>query len=181
VPQSISTASSNVGFISALNEAGAYAGGYLVTNEWGRPLEFRVSARVTPNRVQRILYGETLEPYVLADLIGRNLLSKTATTVSWILTDRRAFLDLRGEIDIPLAWATDVEVEACGASPALTRVTRSGDRSVYCREDFSADIESLQSHLACCRFDLLEPFERVICAIQESERLGGLTDAGTKA
>jgi hypothetical protein len=181
VPQSISTATSNVGFITALNEAGAYAGGYLVTNEWGRPLEFRVSTRVMPTRVQNILYGETLEPYVLADLIGRNLFGKTATTVAWVVTDQRAFLELRAEIDVPLVWVANAAVEPRERSPAVLRVPCSGDRYVYCHEDFSNDVEPVQSHLARCRFDLLEPFERVISAIQESERLGVLKDAGAKA
>jgi hypothetical protein len=180
VAQSISAATATVGFITALNEAGGHAGGYLVTNEWGRPLEFRVSSRVLPSRVQRILYGQTLESFVLADLIGRNLLSKTATRASWILTDQRAFLNLRDQIDIPLAWVTNDEAGPGGGS--LTRVKCSGHRCIYCREEFSADIEPLQSHLGCCRFDLLEPFERIICAIQESERQGALKDtASTKA
>ena len=125
MPQSISTATANVGFITALSEAGAYAGGYLVTNEWGRPLEFRVSARVMPTRVQRILYGETLEPYVLADLIGRILLNRTATTVSWLLTDQRAFLELRAEIDTPVAWVTN-DVGPREGLPPVLRVPYSG-------------------------------------------------------
>jgi hypothetical protein len=179
VPHSISTATSNVGFITALKEADAYAGGYLVTNQWGRPLEFRVSARVMPSRVQKILYGETLEPYVLADLIGRNLLSNSATMASWLLTDQCAFLGLRDEIDIPLALVTNEETR--GGLAALTRVTCPGDRFVYCRADFSADMEPLQSRLACCRLDILEPFERIVSAIQESERLGALKDRGRNA
>lgn len=178
MPYSIAT--SNVGFITALNEAGAYAGGYLVTNEWGRPLEFRVSSRVSPTRVQRILYGETLEPYVLADLIGRNLINKTVTPVSWVLTDQPSFLDLRAEIDFPLAWVTKSEAPRQGSS-TLSRVTHFGNQFVFCREDFSADMACLQSYLDCRRFDLVEPFERIIGAIQESERLGTLGAAGVTA
>src|SRR4051812_47750949 len=54
------TAPLNVGFLTVLHEAGGYVGGYLVTNGWGRPLEFRLSTAVQPNRVQQILYAATL-------------------------------------------------------------------------------------------------------------------------
>ena len=50
----------NLGFLTVLNEPSGYLGGYLVTNVWGRPLEFRLSTAVQPNRVQQILYGSTL-------------------------------------------------------------------------------------------------------------------------
>ena len=53
-----------LGFLTVLREANGYLGGYLVVNGWGRPLEFRLTSAVQPNRVQQILYGGTLEPYV---------------------------------------------------------------------------------------------------------------------
>src|SRR5262245_11160690 len=37
------TATLNLGFLTVLHEASGYLGGYLVTNQWGRPLEFRLS------------------------------------------------------------------------------------------------------------------------------------------
>ena len=42
----------NIGFLTILHEANGYLGGYLVTNQWGRPLEFRLSTAVQPNRVR---------------------------------------------------------------------------------------------------------------------------------
>src|SRR6478609_5141194 len=77
----------NVGFLTVLQEANGYLGGYLVTNQWGRPLEFRLSSAVQPNRVQQVLYGGTLEPYVCADLIGRTWVEKTSAPAGRVLTD----------------------------------------------------------------------------------------------
>src|SRR2546423_15306908 len=68
----------SLGFLTVLNEANGYVGGYLVTNTWGRPLEFRLSSAVQPNRVQQILYAGTLLSYLCADLIGKTLVDKTA-------------------------------------------------------------------------------------------------------
>ena len=61
-----------LGFLTFLQEPSGWLGGYLVTNGWGRPLEFRLTTAVQPNRVQAALYGTTLTEYLLADLIGKN-------------------------------------------------------------------------------------------------------------
>src|SRR5687767_11333073 len=63
----------HLGFLTVFAAETGFLGGYLVTNSWGRPLEFRLSTAVQPNRVQQILYGPTLAEYVCADLIGKTL------------------------------------------------------------------------------------------------------------
>ena len=68
-----------LGFLTVLHDPTGGLGGYLVTNAWGRPLEFRLTTAVQPNRVQQILYGPTLTEYLHADLIGKTLVEKTAT------------------------------------------------------------------------------------------------------
>src|SRR5579885_2826624 len=77
----------SVGFLTILQEANGYVGGYLVTNVWGRPLEFRLSSAVQPNRVQQILYGGTLQTYVCGELIGKALVDKAAVAVQLVVTD----------------------------------------------------------------------------------------------
>src|SRR5215203_3525963 len=81
-----------LGFLTVLHEASGYLGGYLVTNGWGRPLEFRLSTAVQPNRVQQILYGQTLTGYLHGELIGKTLVEKTAAAATLIVTDRQAAL-----------------------------------------------------------------------------------------
>src|SRR5947209_11673269 len=93
-----------LGFLAVLEEPSGYIGGYLVTNAWGRPLEFRASNPVQPNRVQQVLYGGTLRPYICADLIGKTLVDKTATGAQIIVTDCRPVLDLRRLIETPIVW-----------------------------------------------------------------------------
>ena len=48
-----------------------------MTNLWGRPLEFRLSTAVQPNRVQQILYAATLAEYVCGELVTE--------VVGWLL------------------------------------------------------------------------------------------------
>src|SRR5271154_6977031 len=96
------TESINLGFLGVQRESAGYVGGYLVTNRWGRPLEFRLSSPVQANKVQQILYGPTLEPYMCSDLIGRKLLEKTAVSADFLFTDQPAALDLRLHVDMPV-------------------------------------------------------------------------------
>src|SRR6476619_674477 len=85
----------NFGFLTILLEPTGTLGGYLVTNSWGRPLEFRLTSPVQANRVQQILYGGTLDSYLCGELIGKTLIDKSTTPAAWIITDHAAALELR--------------------------------------------------------------------------------------
>src|SRR5438445_5894061 len=94
----------NLGFLTILHDPTGYLGGYLVTNQWGRPLEFRLSSAVQPNRVQQILYGPTLEAYVCGDLIGKTLIEKAGVPVQLLMTDQESVLELRRKVEVPVLW-----------------------------------------------------------------------------
>src|SRR5262245_6964391 len=117
------SATLNLGFLTVLHEAGGYLGGYLVTNNWGRPLEFRLSTAVQPNKIHQILYGPTLVPYVCADLIARTLMEKTATQAQLLLTDTEAVLDLRLKVATPVVWIAPPGYEPSAGMPVARAAT----------------------------------------------------------
>ncbi len=98
-----------LGFLTAIEvpERG-YVGGLLVTNQFGRPLEFQCTAPLKPNRTQEILYGPTLVPYLLGDLIGRTLIEKVGVKPHIVLTERHELLGLRDLVEIPIASVHDL-------------------------------------------------------------------------
>ena len=70
-----------------------YRGGILVTDEWGKRVEFRCTAPVRPNPVQRTLYGRTLLPHIAVELIGAPLRGELAHALcSLAVTLRRQHL-----------------------------------------------------------------------------------------
>jgi hypothetical protein len=145
----------NLGFLTVLHEANGYLGGYLVTNQWGRPLEFRLSTAVQPNRVQQILYADTLEPYICGDLIGKTLVEKTGTPVQMVITDTAAALDLRQRLEIPVA---------CLAPPAPVRNhTRFPEDALFIQQM----LDAVKGNI-----DLAEPFARIREAMGEARKLG---------
>src|ERR1041384_6474364 len=106
-----------LGFLTVLQDANDYVGGYRVTNQWGRPLEFRLSSAVQPNKVQQILYARTLEAYLCADLIGHALVSKASVPVGLIVADREAALDLRLKVEYPVAFLAPAGVTPGADAP----------------------------------------------------------------
>jgi hypothetical protein len=153
----VTAQTTNLGFLTILREGTGYVGGYLVTNSWGRPLEFRLSSTVKPNRVQQILYGQSLEPYICADLLGKTLIEKTATGAGVVLTDYAAALDLRLRLDMPVGLV-------CLDDPA---------RPLSAHAHFASDVpvlRDLRDRLG--NFDFAEPFTRIREAIAEARKLG---------
>jgi len=159
----------NLGFLTVLREASGYVGGYLVTNQWGRPLEFRLSTAVQPNRVQQILYARTLEPYICADLIGKTLVERTAVPVHLLVTDAEAVCDLRLRLDVPVAWIAPREVKPAAAQAML--LVRG---AVRCHTQFPADVPVIAGILDRLSgfVDLEGPFSRIREAITEARRMG---------
>lgn len=165
-----------LGFMSITMEQG-YLGAYLVTNSWGRPLEFRLTTAVNPSKVQQILYGATLETHIVAELIGKALIEKSALPAQLILVDHQAALDVAVGPDVCVAFVSRRE----GDSAGLHKVTQlpEGLAPVYVRhpdpvlEERIADI----FHALPTKVDLLDPFQRAQEAMTEARKLG----AGTRA
>src|SRR5438552_17261166 len=62
-----------LGYLEFDNSA-SYRGAILVTDDWGKPLEFRCTPPVKPTAVQRTLYGSTLTSHLLVALIEKPLM-----------------------------------------------------------------------------------------------------------
>jgi hypothetical protein len=166
-------APTQLGFLTVLHEASGYLGGYLVTNLWGRPLEFRLSTAVQPNRVQQILYGPTLPGYVHADLIGKTLIEKTATPATLIVTDRAAVLDLRNALNVPIVWIAQDEASPEWAG-IIVRTAQENRPALVSPQAYPHDVPRILDMLNQFEtgLDLREPFARIREAIAEARKLG---------
>jgi hypothetical protein len=185
------------GYLSAVESPEhGFFGGYLVISPWGRPLEFHCTAPVLPNRAQRILYGATLESYLLAERIGDALLSAAKLSPRLILTDRGEFAPLRQKVAVPLALVRSaVELPGTGpipaAPPSETPASSAGSAAaigehpswhgrLHIRDWFvqlpvgfeweqSVVVELVE--LLVTRVDAVEPFDRIHEAIREAQRI----------
>jgi hypothetical protein len=161
-----------LGFLTVRQEAGGYVGGYLVTNIWGRPLEFRLSAPVQPNRVQQILYANTLAEYLCGEVIGKALVEKTATPIRIVLTDTIHALSLRRCVDVPVIWVAPLAEELTAPGEVVRPADRKRGPLVAHPEfpDDSSRCRDLIERLDA--LDLLEPFVRIREAVAEARKMG---------
>lgn len=145
--------SAPLGFLSVVEDEqlGAF-GGLLLVDHWARPIEFHCTTPVKPTRAQEILYGATLRPHVLGELIGGTLAAQCSMRPAVLFVDHRDLLAAGRTAQIPAAFAA------------------AGDEPVW-------DAESSAAHEAvrrcAARLDLEEPFERVRQALAEVLQLDG--------
>ena len=159
--------SSNLGFLSVFQEPSGFVGGYLVTNPWGRPLEFRLSSAVQPNKVQQILYGDTLQGYLCGEVIGKTLIDKTATRAQIVIVDNPMALDLRLRVDVPVAlWHCIADPDQ--AMPGLMVQSR-----LFCHAQFSEDVAAIRAAIEKLGvLDFGEPFAHIREALSEARKMG---------
>ena len=166
-----------IGFLTVLSDPGGVLGGYLVTNAWGRPLEFRLSSAVQPNRVQQILYGPTLTEYLHADLIGKTLVDRTSIAPHLIVVDTLPALALRNKTDVPVI-AIRTAGQAAEQEVSVIQHDRCTTGLLYLSR-FASDRPRIEELLGLLdpAIDLAEPFARIRDAVAEARKMGGSSRA----
>ncbi len=178
-----------LGFLTAVEDAErGFVGGLLITNRFGRPLEFQCTAPVKPNRTQQILYGPTLKPYLLSELIGKTLLEKVGVKPHLVLVESPELLDLRGVTSTPVASLINTAPKESGkkrnsseteqsqdtqSGQTLSNSLKLGNETVVFDSHHNEDRTELEkfAKLVPADADLREPFERVREALVETIRL----------
>lgn len=158
-----------LGFLTALEvpEQG-FVGGLLITNRHGRPLEFQCTAPLKPNRTQEILYGSTLGPYVMGEVIARTLIEKVGVKPHLILTERAEILELRNHCAMPVG-CLEADQSAAAQPPGDSgfKIGRQWFRVHAAHTDDRTELEA-QTVQVPKDADMREPFERVREALLET-------------
>jgi len=162
------------GFLTALEDPQhGFFGGYLVLSDLGRPLEFHCSTPVLPNEAQKILYGATLRPYVLGEIIGQTLVAQGQLAVQAIVTDHEEMLSLALLRDETVACLAPQETTPCKiVEPEFPELTI-GNYRLFGTTTCTWRPGELRASLAplCSHVDLSEPFQRILEAICEAQRI----------
>ncbi len=161
-----------LGFLTAIHlENRGHVAGLLVTNKYGRPLEFQCTAPVRPNRTQELLYGPTLVPFLLGELLSKTLLERIGVKPHVVLTDRVEMLDSRPHVSLPVACA--VSKEMVKGREFDWDSLRLGKQSFMLHAEFNEDLKSFEKLAKDMAgdADLLEPLDRVREALQETMKV----------
>jgi len=167
-----------LGFLTAVEVPDqGFVGGLLITNRHGRPLEFQCTAPLKPSRTQEILYGSTLGPYVVGEVIARTLIEKVGVKPHLVLTELIEILELRNHVSMPVGCLEPDQSSTSESTPASSETSLQADGPLKIGRQWirlhaahledRSDVESHSSQVPKDA-DMKEPFERVREALLET-------------
>ncbi len=167
----------SLGFLSVRRHPEhGYFGGYLVTNQAARPLEFHCTMPVKPSRAQMLLYGPTMDAFVCGEQIAKALVGKAKVKPDVVLTDCAAVLALTTVSEVkagllhfePESESGHFLIPEGGAGEVRPFHFESWLISILeTQADSQAEIVNVLGQLSS-NFDLTEPFQRVLQALLEA-------------
>jgi hypothetical protein len=153
-----------------------YRGGILITDDQGKPLEFRCTSPIQPTAVQKTLYGGTLQAHMAIELSAKPLLKAAMEKPDTILVAQEEFSELRKSEDTPMLivskqGATLAQNETDKPATSELLASQSGKFEpivVVSHWAYPGDLETTRLNLAglFSKFDLTEPFERIRNALR---------------
>jgi len=106
------------GFLTLHESADAgFRGSVLITDFKGIPLEFRCTHPLTPDAVQRSLYGEALLAYLGVEICGKPLLRAVQTKPSILFVDKPFLLTLAEHAPCPTVLVQERTEDAAEDPP----------------------------------------------------------------
>ena len=152
-------------------EGRAYRAGLLIIDQRGTPREFRCTSPIRPNAVQRITYGDSLEPYMLVELMGLPLLHAARETFDVVFVNEPTFLNMREHVDSRVVYLRRQGEQFTSAdtpedNPSTLLDSPTGRFAPVVVETFRGEGEDIEVGLpllqrAAVILDVLEPFERI--------------------
>ena len=141
--------SENLGFLTVIDQPSCgLTGGYLVLNRAGRPLEFHCTMPLAPDKIQQILYGDTLQPFLYAERIAQTLVQRSKLPVLSILTNHAAVLPVHTLVSSPVIYVFGglVKPEEVSDSPPVREISEELSESL---KTFGIDNANLRTQSSC--------------------------------
>jgi len=142
--------------------AGAFLGALLVTDYRTRPLHFSFVSPIRPTKMQRVLYGRTLDEHVKIDVVAQKLLKDLPCVFNVLFVDAPELVAARRITQIPTAFLnkqTDTKTEP----GKLTTLQYDTGQNIGDQEAVGRILATLETLI-----DLVEPFPRMREALKEA-------------
>lgn len=156
---------------------GTYAGGLMVVDARGLPVDFKYTEPVVPSKLQQVLYGKSLDKHVRHDVIFKHLLERLDPRPTLVLVDEEGLLGLPASV--PLAYVVETRMaplrEVATLAPTaegewLLQVAETGSplRFRLPKGDVGGEgrVAELLLDAAKLGLDPVEPFARVRGALE---------------
>ncbi|MBC8276254.1 MAG: hypothetical protein H8E40_14970 [Chloroflexi bacterium] len=141
--------------------ANAFLGALMITDCRARPQHFSFVSPIRPTRIQRILYGATLDEHVKIDVVAKKLLADVPVAPDVLFVDEPELVIARKITDFPTAFLTKnpgAEIEP----GRLTTLKYDTGPNTEDQEAVGRILATLEDFV-----DLTEPFTRMREALKE--------------
>ncbi len=75
------------GYLDILVKENVYVGGFMIVDSSGIPLEFKYTEKIEPTKIQRIIYGKTLDKYLKEEVISKSLLKELKNVPNLVMVN----------------------------------------------------------------------------------------------
>ncbi|WP_456401242.1 hypothetical protein [Persephonella sp.] len=167
-----------IAYINFLLEEDNYRAGVLVTDEYTKPIEFRITTNLNLDQLQEILYGEALKEVLYKEKFTIQLLQSLKEDYDIVLVKEKSLLSIRKELEKPVVFIQRYEY--------FLPLNRQSHKVVNLQEKYdplyitvSPQDEkrlvsiSQQLNEMYRNFNIMEPFDRIekaIIYLSEKER-----------
>ncbi|MBN2317103.1 MAG: hypothetical protein JXM79_24470 [Sedimentisphaerales bacterium] len=149
-------------FTCPQDAANAFLGALMLTDYRARPAHFSFVSPIRPTKVQRILYGSTLDEHVKIDVIGQKLLKDIPIVPDVIFVDKQDLLTIRRIAKMPTAFLSRNK-DSESDPGRLTTLAYDTGSNIDDREPVGRILAYLETYV-----DLVEPFNRMREALKET-------------
>ncbi|WP_198001826.1 hypothetical protein [Sulfurihydrogenibium sp. YO3AOP1] len=167
----------NFCYLNLKNEDNYIRAGGLIVDERTKPVEFRITSKVEVNDLQKILYGETFKEGVIIDKVLLELLNSLESDFTAIFILDKNLLSIRKDLKKPVflfekhdefrpkeKYAIKIQ-NLTGKFPALNLKFFPEDENIA--NQIGRVLNDIYKNI-----DILEPFSRIIKAIEYIESEG---------
>lgn len=155
----------------------AFAGGLMIVDARGLPLDFRYTDPVNPSKVQQILYGKALDRHVRQDVIFKHLAEKMEPRPDLLLVDDELLLTLPAVVPVVMVLETRLsplrEVAQLQMVTDTEYLLQAGETGSPLRLKFAKSEAGLPTKVADLLLEVVaegldpvEPFNRIRGAVE---------------
>ncbi|HPE69633.1 MAG TPA: hypothetical protein P5560_09350 [Thermotogota bacterium] len=144
-----------------------YIGGILATDGYGIPLEFKYSEPLKPTGLQKILYGNSIEKFLVVDTIGKRLLLNLQEKPRIILAGDIRLLELQTKFSMVhlIPKTSETQQQQGDIDSHAFSDDEMGAFRVISHSPLTADEFQLLEKVSR-EMDVMEPFSRLKEALQ---------------
>jgi hypothetical protein len=107
----MASGAANIGYLESREFNGKFLGGLLVVDKQGIPVEFQYTEPVVPDKIQKIIYGKSMNRYLKAEVIARTLWKNLGSKPGLLVVNDNLLFSIWEELKVPMVQLEPTNVD----------------------------------------------------------------------